>query len=187
MKTRRYQGGVEISIMRPAFVAMIAALLFVGERPVPAQAPSAPTGNAEKGKTLFVERACWQCHGLAAQGGGIAGPRLAGRTPAWPAFSRYVRRPAEEMIPYTEKTLPDTELADIYASHRSVMRPEDQANAILPVGFVFALLGFFAFAYAYAKGYEGGSGIQEGLRFGVIVGILLCCFGKIWEYMVWPV
>jgi hypothetical protein len=78
-------------------------------------------------------------------------------------------------------------LADVYAAHRSVMRPEDQANAILPIGFVFALVGFFAFAYAYAKGYEGGSGIQEGLRFGVIVGLLLCCFGKIWEYMVWPV
>jgi hypothetical protein len=78
-------------------------------------------------------------------------------------------------------------LADVYAAHRSVMRPEDQANAILPIGFVFALVGFFAFAYAYAKGYEGGNGLQEGLRFGVIVGLLLCCFGKIWEYMVWPV
>jgi hypothetical protein len=78
-------------------------------------------------------------------------------------------------------------LADIYMQHRGVMRPEDQASAILPVGFVFALVGFFAFAYAYAKGYEGGKGIQEGLRFGVIVGILLCCFAKIWEYMVWPI
>jgi hypothetical protein len=78
-------------------------------------------------------------------------------------------------------------LTDLYMQFRSVMRPEDQANAILPVGFVFALVGFFAFAYAYAKGYEGGNGLQEGLRFGVIVGILLCCFAKIWEYMVWPV
>jgi hypothetical protein len=78
-------------------------------------------------------------------------------------------------------------LADIYMAHRPVMRPEDQANAILPIGFMFALVGFFAFSYAYAKGYEGGNGLQEGLRFGVIVGILLCCFAKIWEYMVWPV
>jgi hypothetical protein len=77
-------------------------------------------------------------------------------------------------------------LVDIYARHRAVMRPEEQANAILPVGFVFALVGFFAFAYAYAKGYEGGGGLQEGLRFGVLVGILLCCFAIIWEYMVWP-
>ncbi len=78
-------------------------------------------------------------------------------------------------------------LTDLYGQFKSVMRPEDQANAILPIGFIFALVGFFAFAYAYAKGYEGGSGLQEGLRFGVIVGILLCCFGMIWEYMVWPV
>jgi hypothetical protein len=77
-------------------------------------------------------------------------------------------------------------LVDIYQQHRAVMRPEEQANAILPVGFVFALVGFFAFAYAYAKGYEGGSGLQEGLRFGVLVGILICCFAIIWEYMVWP-
>ena len=87
------------------------------------QPSNAPTGNAEKGKTLFVERACWQCHGLSAQGGGIAGPRLAGRVPPWPAFSRYVRRPTEEMIPYTPKSLPDSELADIYAWLRSIPAP----------------------------------------------------------------
>jgi len=109
--------------MRRAFVPVIVAILFVAEGPLRAQAPDAPPGNAEKGKTLFVERACWQCHGLAAQGGGIAGPRLAGRIPAWPAFSRYVRRPTEEMIPYTEKTLPDSELADIYAWLRSLPAP----------------------------------------------------------------
>jgi hypothetical protein len=71
--------------------------------------------------------------------------------------------------------------------HASAMRPEAEASAILPIGFAFALIGFFAFAYAYAKGYEGGSGAQEGLRFGVLIGIVLCCFGSIWDYMVWPV
>jgi hypothetical protein len=78
-------------------------------------------------------------------------------------------------------------LANTYMQHKGSMRPEAEANAILPMGFVFALVGFFVFSYAYAKGYEGGSGIQEGLRFGVIVGLLLCCFCLIWEYMVWPV
>jgi hypothetical protein len=77
-------------------------------------------------------------------------------------------------------------LADIYMQHLGAMRPESEAQGILPVGFAFALLGFFAFAYTYAKGYEGGSGMQEGLRFGVLVGLLLCCFGTIWDYMVWP-
>jgi len=109
--------------MRFASALLTAAIVIVPDLALHAQAPSAPSGNAEKGKTLFVERACWQCHGLAAQGGGIAGPRLAGRVPAWPAFSRYVRRPTEEMIPYTPKALPDTELADIYAWLRSIPPP----------------------------------------------------------------
>jgi hypothetical protein len=81
----------------------------------------------------------------------------------------------------------DVLLADTYAQFASVMRPADEQRGILPVAFGFALVGFFAFAYAYAKGYEGGNGVQEGLRFGVIVGILLCCFAGIWNYMVWPI
>jgi hypothetical protein len=77
-------------------------------------------------------------------------------------------------------------LTDVYLQHAASMRPQAEAEGILPIGFGFALIGFFAFAYAYAKGYEGG-GVQEGIRFGVLVGILLCCFSAIWDYMVWPV
>ena len=111
------------SRLRTAILPAIVTALSVTMLAAQGQPSNAPTGNAEKGKTLFVERACWQCHGLAAQGGGIAGPRLAGRVPAWPAFSRYVRRPTEEMIPYTPKSLPDSELADIYAWLRSIPAP----------------------------------------------------------------
>ena len=88
-----------------------------------AQAPAEPRGDAASGGKLFVDRACWQCHGLAAQGGGIAGPRLAGKVQVWAAFSAYVRHPAEEMIPYTAKVLPDQELADIFAWLRSLPPP----------------------------------------------------------------
>lgn len=78
-------------------------------------------------------------------------------------------------------------LADLYRQHAGAMRPEADQNGILPVGFAFALLGFFAFAYTYAKGYEGSRGTQEGLRFGVLVGILICAFRVIWDHMIWPV
>ncbi len=80
-----------------------------------------------------------------------------------------------------------TLLNDLYLQHASAMRPEADQNSILPIGFLFALVGFLAFAYTYAKGYEGGNGAQEGLRFGVLVGILICCFRVIWDHMVWPV
>ena len=82
-----------------------------------------PSANADNGRKLYVDRACWQCHGLVAQGGGIAGPRLAGRVQAWAAFSSYVRRPTEEMIPYTAKVLPDAELADIFEFLRTLPPP----------------------------------------------------------------
>ena len=77
-------------------------------------------------------------------------------------------------------------LKNIYLQHASAMRPEVEANAILPLGFGFALLGFFAFAYLYARSYQGG-GVAEGIQFGVLAGVILCCFGTIWDYMVWPV
>lgn len=86
-------------------------------------ADGAPLGDAVNGSRLYVDRACWQCHGLAAQGGGAAGPRLAGRVVAWAAFSNYVRRPTEEMIPYTSKVLPDAELADIFEWLRTLPSP----------------------------------------------------------------
>ncbi|MGH9148673.1 MAG: hypothetical protein ACRD1Q_18330 [Vicinamibacterales bacterium] len=81
----------------------------------------------------------------------------------------------------------DIVLANIYAANQAVMRPEAQMTGMLPIGFVFLLLGFLAFAYMYAKGYEGGSGLMEGMRFGLCVGILVTGFGLIWQYVLYPI
>ena len=76
-------------------------------------------------------------------------------------------------------------LADLYARHAQLFRPQTEMNVTLGLG--AALAGFFVFAYAYAKGYEGGTGAVEGLRFGVIVGLLLAAFSVTWNYVVLPV
>ena len=76
-------------------------------------------------------------------------------------------------------------LAELYAQHARVFRPAAEMN--LAFGLGAALIGFFVFAYAYAKGYEGGNGAVEGLRFGVVVGLLLACFAVVWNYVVLPV
>jgi hypothetical protein len=81
----------------------------------------------------------------------------------------------------------DILLAGIYAPNQAVMRPAAQMAGMLPIGFVFLLLGFFSFAYMYAKGYEGGSGLAEGVRFGLCVGILVVGFGLIWQYVLYPI
>ena len=77
-------------------------------------------------------------------------------------------------------------LNDVYAAHATIMRPEAEASSRLPLAFAVSLVGMLAFAYAYAKGYEGGKGIQEGLRFGVLVGVMLIAFVLIWDYMTYP-
>ena len=76
-------------------------------------------------------------------------------------------------------------LADLYAKHAAVFRPQAEMNLVLGLG--ASLVGFFVFAYAYAKGYEGGNAALEGLRFGVIVGLLLASFAVTWNYVVLPV
>ncbi len=76
--------------------------------------------------------------------------------------------------------------ADLYAANQAAFRPEAAMMANLPLGFAFMLLGFFAFAYAYAKGYEGG-GVLEGIRFGVLVALMLDCFVVVWQYVGMPI
>ena len=91
----------------------------------PAQTPSAaaaPQGDAENGKKIYTTYGCYQCHNYVANGGG-AGPRLAPRPITWPAFSVQVRKPKDEMPPYTTKMITDKELADIYAFLRTIPEP----------------------------------------------------------------
>lgn len=106
--------------MRVTMMLLLVGCCACASGPASAQPPSA---DADNGRRLYVDRACWQCHGLAAQGGGIAGPRLAGRVQAWPAFAAYVRQPTAEMIPYTARVLPDAELADIFEWLRTLPPP----------------------------------------------------------------
>ena len=78
-------------------------------------------------------------------------------------------------------------LNDLFTANAAAYRPQEAIMASLPLGFGFMLIGFFAFAYAYAKGYEGGNGTMEGIRFGVLVAIMLDCFALIWNYVTTPI
>jgi mono/diheme cytochrome c family protein len=106
-----------------AALALMTAVISAQE-PKPA-AQTAPAGNAETGAKLWRTAGCWQCHGYEGQGG-AAGPRLAARNLPWTGFSAYVRRPTNQMPLYTEKVLPTTDLAHIYAYVQS--RPAPPQN-----------------------------------------------------------
>ena len=102
---------------------LVLAASMDAQAPAPAaQSPAAPSGNADTGKKLFASVGCWQCHGYEGQGG-AAGPRLASRNLPFAGFLAYVRRPANQMPPYTEKVLPNTDLAHIHAYLQSRPAP----------------------------------------------------------------
>jgi len=62
-------------------------------------------------------------------------------------------------------------LSNRFAAFPGVFRSAESGAAALPIMFCGILVGMFAVTYIYAKGYEGGSGVQEGLRFGLLIGI----------------
>jgi hypothetical protein len=64
-----------------------------------------------------------------------------------------------------------TALASQFAAFPGVFRSTEAQTMYLPVMLCGILVGMFAITYVYAKGYEGGSGLMEGLRFGLLIAI----------------
>jgi putative flippase GtrA len=82
----------------------------------------------------------------------------------------------------------DIWLLHLYQANAWAFRhPEDIAR-LLPIGLGAQLVACLAFAFAYAKGYEGGgSHIGEGMRFGVIVAFMIDGFAVVWNYVTQPI
>ena len=117
-------------VLAIVFAWSIAVASAAQQAAPPAQQQNAPAGNAANGRKLFVSFGCYQCHGYEAQGG-AAGPRLAPRPIAYAQFMKYVRHPTNEMPPFTEKTVKDAELTDIYAFLRAQPAPPDVDKILL--------------------------------------------------------
>jgi mono/diheme cytochrome c family protein len=92
-------------------IAVAGSMFFA----VAAQAQNAPGGSAERGEKIYLHQMCHNCHGTVGQGGGVAGPKLAPNPFPWGAFAQQTRKPRQAMTPYSEKVLPEQDLADIYA------------------------------------------------------------------------
>lgn len=113
----------------PLSARIAAHALAVSQADTAAAGGAPPAGNAERGRTLFAKVGCAQCHGGEAQGSPTTGPRLGPGSLPFAAFARYVRRPAQQMPPYTDKILSDADLRDIHAFVQS--RPKPGTPALL--------------------------------------------------------
>ena len=87
------------------------------------------TGNATRGKQLYYETGCYQCHGT--RGAGGAGPRLAPGPIPIEAFKLQLRRPRIRMPVYTPVVMSDADVADIYAYLLTI--PKGKSAAEIPM------------------------------------------------------
>ena len=71
-----------------------------------------------------------------------------------------------------------------FARHPGVYRPEDVAVGYMPYLFLGTFIAIVAATYMYAKGYEGGGGLQEGLGFGVALGVFAVGYSGIVNFAV---
>lgn len=69
-------------------------------------------------------------------------------------------------------------LGEEFAKYPAVFRAQGDMAATLPFMLAGRLLAMLALAYMYAKGYEGGHGVREGIRFGVLLALFF--FGFVW-------
>jgi mono/diheme cytochrome c family protein len=115
---------MKIPLRRSVIVATFAASLLLAPGGRTARAAqdaatnAAPAGNIDKGKQAFSANGCSGCHGDEGEGG--MGPQLASTAKSFPEFLSVVRKPKGVMPALNATTLPDAQVADIYAFVKSL-------------------------------------------------------------------
>jgi hypothetical protein len=75
-------------------------------------------------------------------------------------------------------------LMDTYTSLKQIWRP-DMMDLMWIMYITDAILSFL-FVYIFVKGYEN-RGVLEGIRYGLIMGLLLDGLGAFGQFMVYPI
>lgn len=70
-----------------------------------------------------------------------------------------------------------------FGQYPGVYRPAEDLS-YMPILTAGAFIAVLAASYIYAKGYEGGSGATEGVRFGVALGVFAVGYAGIVSYAV---
>lgn len=93
----------------------------------PAAPLAAPTGNAQRGKTLYeTTLRCYACHGFDGQTGT---PRLVPMARGEEIFLAYIRKPATTGMPSFAAT-PERDLRDVYAYVRGIPQAAPAADSL---------------------------------------------------------
>ena len=88
----------------------------------------AQSGDAKKGKELYVKYNCYSCHSFDGHGG--AGARLVPMKLPLAAFTAYVRNP-RQMPSYSTTAMPVADLADVWSYLKTL--PDSPAVKDIPL------------------------------------------------------
>lgn len=98
--------------------AWMLTVATLGAQAAPPGTP--PAGDPVKGREDFATYKCAWCHGTEGQGGlATVGPRIALVPRGLESFIAYVRKPSARMSAYSEASVSDAALKDIYAYLRA--------------------------------------------------------------------
>jgi len=64
-----------------------------------------------------------------------------------------------------------------------VFRPKEEMMAVMPIGLVATFISILVVAIIFAMIHRSGSGIAEGARFGVLIGIFVVCAFVLHNYV----
>ena len=79
-------------------------------------------------------------------------------------------------------------LAKLYLATASLWRPMEEMQRLIPWSFLVYVVTALVFTYMYAKGYEGKpSRIGEGMRFGLLIGLLTSLPMAVMCYITMPI
>ena len=65
----------------------------------------------------------------------------------------------------------------------AVFRPKEEMMTVMPIGLVATFISILVVAIIFAMIHQGGSGITEGVRFGVLIGIFVVCAFVLHNYV----
>ncbi len=79
-------------------------------------------------------------------------------------------------------------LKDLYHEYAALWRPEADMQKLMWMMWIGYLIFSPVFVYIYSKGYEEGkSGLGQGLRFGLAIGLLMAPMSALGWYAVLPI
>ena len=108
--------------MHTLFLSALLLGIVIAGSALAQSATTATTGDAARGKTLWVKDNCYSCHGYDGHGG--AGAKLAPKPISMVAFMAFVRHPAASSMPtFSAKIIPDADLRDMWTYLNSIPPP----------------------------------------------------------------